>query len=70
MGGGAVDADRAGSRLSRDDVSGQPRPVRDVINVDLFVLDQVRRLRQLAVDSNTTLRVYAAPSGAIWRRLR
>src|SRR3990172_9065155 len=42
--GGAVQADHPRIALSLDDVGGEPVPVVDVVDVDLFVLHQSRRL--------------------------
>src|ERR1019366_9263530 len=48
--GGAVDADLAGAALAGDDVRGEPPSVRDVVDVDLLVLEEPRGFDQRHVD--------------------
>jgi hypothetical protein len=50
VGSSAVDADLARPAPARDDVRLQPRAVRDVVDVDLLVLEEPRGFNQVEVD--------------------
>src|SRR3984957_16164297 len=52
VGSGPIDADVTGATSTRDDVGGQTGAVGDVVDVDLFVLQEARALHEIQVDGD------------------